>query len=332
MSNVLEIRGLTKHYPVGGAFARSLLHAADDVSLSIAPGETVGLVGESGSGKSTVGRCILRLEEPTSGEILLNGESVVAATSSRLRVMRANMQMVFQDPYDSLNPRIKVGELVAEPLWLSGIMSRKEADRKVAEVFDLVHLPTDTPLRYAHQLSGGQQQRVGIARALATNPDLVVLDEPTSALDVSVQAQIINLLEEIRQRLSPAYLFISHDLSVVSNLSDRVAVMYLGQIVEVGPTDTIFELPGHPYTRGLISAAPVEHPAQQKERLTLLGEPTSPVDPKPGCRLASRCPFVEPKCREGELPLQEITPGHSVRCRRYVEEHVDGVWDPEPTR
>ncbi len=215
MSNVLEIRGLTKHYPVGGAFARSLLHAADDVSLSIAPGETVGLVGESGSGKSTVGRCILRLEEPTSGEILLNGESVVAATSSRLRVMRANMQMVFQDPYDSLNPRIKVGELVAEPLWLSGIMSRKEADRKVAEVFDLVHLPTDTPLRYAHQLSGGQQQRVGIARALATNPDLVVLDEPTSALDVSVQAQIINLLEEIRQRLSPAYLFISHDLSVV---------------------------------------------------------------------------------------------------------------------
>jgi oligopeptide/dipeptide ABC transporter ATP-binding protein len=245
--------------------------------------------------------------------------------------MRANMQMVFQDPYDSLNPRIKVGGLVAEPLWLSGIMSRKEAERKVAEVFELVHLPADTHLRYAHQLSGGQQQRVGIARALATNPDLVVLDEPTSALDVSVQAQIINLLEEIRQRLSPAYLFISHDLSVVSNLSDRVAVMYLGQIVELGPTETIFELPGHPYTRGLISAAPVEHPAQQKERLALLGEPTSPVDPRPGCRLASRCPFVEPKCREGDITLREISPGHSVRCRRYVEEHVDGVWDPEPT-
>lgn len=325
---VLEVRNLTKHYPMGGPFARRFVHAVDDVSFCIAPGETLALVGESGSGKSTTGRCVLRLEEPTAGEILLYGQPITRVSQAELRRLRARMQMVFQDPIDSLNPRIRVGELVAEPLWLSGLMSRKEAAERVHEVFDLVHLPDDAHNRYAHQLSGGQQQRVGIARALATRPDLVILDEPTSALDVSVQAQIINLLKELQGKLNLAYLFISHDLSVVSNLADRVAVMYLGQIVEIGPTSTIFNQPGHPYARALISAAPVEHPREQKQRIVLTGEPLSPIDPNPGCRLAPRCPYAQPECVQGDIELIEVAPGHSVRCRRFVEEHEDGVWNP----
>lgn len=330
--SLLEVRGLTKHYRVGGAFSSRTLHAADEVSFAIERGETLGLVGESGSGKSTVGRCLLRLEQPTSGSVQLAGVDLLGIGGRELRAMRARMQMVFQDPYDSLNPRMQVGKLVAEPLWLSGMMTKKEAAARVRETFELVHLPTDTMTRYAHQLSGGQQQRVGIARALATDPQLVVLDEPTSALDVSVQAQIINLLDEIQQTLHTAFLFISHDLTVMSNLADRVAVMYLGQIVELGPTPTIFDLPGHPYTRGLISAAPVEHPRERKERLTLVGEPSTAIDPAPRCRLATRCPYVKPECRESAIELVEVLPGHHVRCVRYANEHVDGVWKPEPTR
>lgn len=324
---VLEVDGLTKHFSVG----RRMLHAVDDVSLTIGQGETLGLVGESGSGKSTVGRCILRLEPPTAGEVRLNGRSVSGASTAELRRMRAHMQMVFQDPYDSLNPRMRLGKQVAEPMWLSGMMTRKDAERRAAEAFEMVHLPAEMAERFAHQLSGGQQQRVGIARALGTRPDLVVLDEPTSALDVSVQAQIINLLGEIKASVHAAYLFISHDLSVVSNLADRVAVMYLGQIVELGDTETIFDRPAHPYTRGLISAAPVEHPGEVKARLALQGEPTSPIDPPQGCRLAGRCPFAQPACVERDIELQEVRPGHAVRCRRFVEENLDGTWEPEVT-
>ncbi len=326
-SPVLEVRGLTKHFPVG----RHMLHAADDVNLTIGRGETLGLVGESGSGKSTVGRCILRLEPPTAGDIRLNGRSVSNASTAELRRMRARMQMVFQDPYDSLNPRMRLGKQVAEPMWLSGVSSRRDAERRAVEAFEMVHLPPEMADRYAHQLSGGQQQRVGIARALGTGPDLIVLDEPTSALDVSVQAQIINLLGEIKATVHAAYLFISHDLSVVSNLADRVAVMYLGQIVELGDTETIFDRPAHPYTRGLISAAPVEHPGEVKTRLALQGEPTSPLDPPTGCRLAGRCPFAQPSCVDRDVELQEVKPGHAVRCRRFVEENIDGIWEPDVT-
>jgi oligopeptide/dipeptide ABC transporter ATP-binding protein len=328
---VLEVRGLRKLYRVGHAFSRDYLHAVDGVSFAIASGETLALVGESGSGKSTVARTVLRLEEPTAGEAVLDGTSVTEATEGELRRLRARMQMVFQDPYDALNPRIRIGEQVAEPLWLSGKMSRKEALRQARTFLRNLHLPADADRRYPHQLSGGQLQRVGIARALVTEPSLVILDEPTSALDVSVQAQIINLLVDLQAERSLAYLFISHDLHVVGYLANRVAVMYLGQIIELGPTDALFEQPGHPYTRALISAAPTDHPLEKRERIMLAGEPTSPINPKPGCRLASRCPFALPRCVERDIELVEALPGHSVRCRRFAEEHQNGSWDPVPT-
>ncbi len=328
---VVETRNLRKYYRVGGTLSRSYLHAVDDVSFAISQGETLALVGESGSGKSTVARTLLRLEEPTAGETLVDGVSVTRASQGELRRMRARMQMVFQDPLDSLNPRMRLGEQVAEPLWLSGKTSKKEAQERARELLVSLNLPADAYRRYPHQLSGGQLQRVGIARALVTEPSLVILDEPTSALDVSVQAQIINLLVDLQKENDLAYLFISHDLHVVGYLADRVAVMYLGQIIELGPTDAIFELPGHPYTRGLISAVPADHPREKRERVSLAGEPTSPVNPKPGCRLASRCPFALPRCVESNIELTEVLPGHHVRCRRFAEEHQNGEWNPEPT-
>lgn len=331
MKPVVETRNLRKYYRVGGALSRSYLHAVDDVSFAISQGETLALVGESGSGKSTVARTLLRLEEPTAGETLVDGVSVTRASQGELRRMRARMQMVFQDPLDSLNPRMRLGEQVAEPLWLSGKTSKKEAQERARELLVNLNLPADAHRRYPHQLSGGQLQRVGIARALVTEPSLVILDEPTSALDVSVQAQIINLLVDLQKENDLAYLFISHDLHVVGYLADRVAVMYLGQIIELGPTDAIFELPGHPYTRGLISAVPADHPREKRERVSLAGEPTSPINPKPGCRLASRCPFALPRCVESNIELTEVLPGHHVRCRRFAEEHQNGEWNPEPT-
>ena len=331
MKPVVETRNLRKYYRVGGTLSRSYLHAVDDVSFAISQGETLALVGESGSGKSTVARTLLRLEEPTAGETLVDGVSVTRASPGELRRMRARMQMVFQDPLDSLNPRMRLGEQVAEPLWLSGKTSKKEAQERARELLVSLNLPADAYRRYPHQLSGGQLQRVGIARALVTEPSLVILDEPTSALDVSVQAQIINLLVDLQKENDLAYLFISHDLHVVGYLADRVAVMYLGQIIELGPTDAIFELPGHPYTRGLISAVPADHPREKRERVSLAGEPTSPINPKPGCRLASRCPFALPRCVESNIELTEVLPGHHVRCRRFAEEHQNGEWNPEPT-
>jgi oligopeptide/dipeptide ABC transporter ATP-binding protein len=328
---LLEVRNLKKHYPVGRMFRRRFLHAVDGIDFVIAPGETFALVGESGSGKSTAARAILRLEEPTSGEVVVDGQSVTAANEDELRRLRARMQMVFQDPYDSLNPRMRCGEQVAEPAWLSGQMPRGEAVAKAADLLHRFHLPENVERRYPHQLSGGQLQRVGIARALMTQPALLILDEPTSALDVSVQAQIINLLRDLQSSSSLAYLFISHDLHVVGYLADRLAVMYLGQIVEQGPTDTIFEQPAHPYTRALISAIPVDHPLETRDRITLSGEPASPIDPAPRCRLVTRCPYAAPQCIAGEIPLVPVAQDHLVRCVRFAEENVNGHWEPEPT-
>lgn len=328
---LLDVRGLTKHYSVKqGLFGHLQLVAAEDVSFRISAGDTLALVGESGSGKSTVGRCLLRLEEPTDGQVFLDGREITGLPEAALRRLRPHMQMVYQDPLDSLNPRHKVGALVAEPLWIHGIVPKGEAKDRVIELFELVGLLEEHVDRYAHQLSGGQQQRVGIARALATNPSLIVLDEPTSALDVSVEAQILNLLRDLQERLNVAYLFISHDLAVVNLLASRVAVMYLGQIVETGPTREVLANAYHPYARALISATPIDHPKQVKQRIALVGEPSSPVDPPRHCRLVSRCPFALPSCSEVAAELVEVTPGRSTRCVRFQKEHKGGVWEPEP--
>ncbi|MCY4541579.1 MAG: ATP-binding cassette domain-containing protein [Rhodobacteraceae bacterium] len=330
MKPLLEVTGLSKHYPVRTKLwkFRNLV-AADDVSLTVQAGETLAIVGESGSGKSTVGKCILRLEAPTSGHVVLDGQPISELSEVEVRSLRAQMQMVYQDPLESLNPRHKVGKLVAEPLLLHGIVSRKEVRKRVSELFHLVGLGSEHIDRYAHTLSGGQQQRVGIARALATSPKLLVLDEPTSALDVSVEAQILNLLQDLQRRMKLAFLLISHDLAVVSMLADRVAVMYLGQIVETGPTRDILASGYHPYSRALVSATPVDHPHQRKVRIALDGEPTSPIDPPQHCRLEPRCPFALPVCREQVADLKQAEERRFTRCIRFNREHVNGSWDPD---
>ena len=330
MTKLLETRALRKVYSLRtGLVHRSNLVAADDVSISIKRGETLALVGESGSGKTTVGRCVLRLEEPAGGEVLLDGQAVTPLRPPELRRLRRGMQMVFQDPLDSLNPRHTVGELVAEPLRIHGIVPKAGVRAELERLFRMVGLGPQHIDRLPHQLSGGQQQRVGIARALATRPKLIVLDEPTSALDVSVQAQIINLLRELQQTRDLTFLFISHDLTVVSVLAHRIAVMYLGQVVELGPKEAVLERPIHPYTRALIAATPVAHPAETRERIVMYGEPTSPIDPPAHCRLAPRCPFAKPVCSEVTAELVEVVPGHATRCIRFQREHQNGVWEPE---
>jgi peptide/nickel transport system ATP-binding protein len=329
MTALLETSALRKIYPLRtGLTHRARLVAADDVSLTIERGRTLALVGESGSGKTTVGRCVLRLEEPTGGDVLLDGEPITGLPASELRRRRREMQMVFQDPLDSLNPRHPVGELVAEPLRVHGIVPKSRLRAELDELFRMVGLGPQHEGRFAHQLSGGQQQRVGIARALATRPKLVVLDEPTSALDVSVQAQIINLLRELQRERDLTFLFISHDLAVVSILAHTIAVMYLGQIVETGPKESVLERPMHPYTRALIEATPVDHPAERRQRIVVRGEPTSPIEPPAHCRLVPRCPFAQPICSQVRAELVEVVPGHSTRCVRFQREHVGGVWEP----
>ena len=331
MGPLLIVKGLSKRYPVRhGLWGHRHLMAVDDVSLAINAGETLALVGESGSGKSTVGRCILRLEEPDSGQIELDGLQIESVAAGEIRKLRPGMQMVFQEPLESLNPRHPVGKLVAEPLRLHAIVHRSQIRSRVVELFRMVGLESEHMGRYAHELSGGQQQRVGIARAIATNPKLMVLDEPTSALDVSVEAQILNLLKGLQDRLGLAYLFISHDLAVVSMISNRVAVMYLGQIVESGPTADVLRNSGHPYTRALVSATPVDHPGQVKQRISLEGEPTSPIDPPSHCRLTSRCPYHSPICSRKDAELKPFSPDHSTRCIRFQQENVDGKWDWQP--
>jgi oligopeptide transport system ATP-binding protein len=317
------VENLVKHYPVKvSAFHSEPLHAVDGVSLEVSRGTTLGLVGESGSGKSTLGRVALRLEEPTAGVVRYGTTAITSLDTNALRHLRPKLQMVFQNPLGSLNPRMTVGQTVAEPLRLHGIATGAEARARVVDLFQRVGLSRDHLGRYPHQLSGGQQQRVGIARALASNPEVMILDEPTSALDVSVQATLINLLNNLQAELHLTQIFISHDLSVIGYLSDRVAVMYLGEIVEVGPTQEIFARPRHPYTGALISAVPREELLDRQVRMMLPGEVPSPIKPPPACRLAPRCPFAKERCHEEKQTLQPVEEGHLVACWRAAEGEI----------
>ncbi len=315
--SVLRVRDLRKHFPVrAGVLRRQVgaVLAVDGVSFEIGRGETLGLVGESGSGKSTVGKTVLRLIDPTSGEIAVRGEDVTRAGPARMRAVRRQMQMVFQDPYASLNPRMPAGRIVAEPLENYDAAPRGEIDDRVRALFRRVGLRPDQLAKYPHEFSGGQRQRLGVARALALEPGLIVADEPVSALDVSVQAQVLNLLMDLQDEFRIAYLFISHDLAVVEHISHRVAVMYLGKIVELTDRDTLFADPRHPYTRALLSAAPSPEPGARRERIILKGDIPSPINPPGGCRFHTRCPFAEARCRAEEPLMRTVAPGHDVAC------------------
>jgi oligopeptide/dipeptide ABC transporter ATP-binding protein len=321
---LLRVEELTKHYRIRSGGRRATLHALDAVSFEICPGETVALVGESGSGKSTAAHCILRLEQATSGQVTFEGEEVTTAPRGLLRELRRRLQIVFQDPTDSLNPRRSVGATVGEPLRVHGMASGVAARERVGEILELVGLQPDVARSYPHQLSGGQRQRVGIARALVTEPSLVVLDEPTSALDVSVQAKLLNLLNDLQGRLRLSYLFITHDLGVVRYIADRVLVLYAGQIVESAPTERLFERPLHPYTRALLEAVPVDSPGQRTERPLPRGEPYAAIDPAPGCRFAGRCAWAAEECM-ASVALRETDTGHRARCTGWFSGRV-----PEP--
>lgn len=310
---LLEVRDLRKHYPVrGGVFGGKIgaVRAVDGVSFTLREGETLGLVGESGCGKSTLGRAIVRLEEPTSGRIDFEGTDLAGLTGEALFRLRRELQVIFQDPYSSLNPRMTVGEIVREPLLVHRIGSKEEQRARVRELFETVGLRPDMLDRYPHEFSGGQRQRIGIARALALGPRLVVADEPVSALDVSVQSQVLNLMVRLQEEQGIAYLFISHDLSVVRHVSDRIAIMYLGRIVEIGDAETIFSRPAHPYTRALIEAIPVPDPTAKRREVVVKGEAPSPIAPPSGCPFHPRCPFAVDACRT-TVPQLEAAPGSS---------------------
>jgi len=315
---LLVVRHLTKHFPApvpwwAGA-GRGVVHAVDDVSLAVRRGETVALVGESGCGKSTLGRCILRLVEPTAGEIMYRGEDITHASRGRLRELRRHVQMIFQDPNASLNPRMTVGGILREPLDIYGEGTRTQRQRRAVELLVRVGLPPHAAHAFPHELSGGQRQRVGIAAALALEPELIIADEPISSLDLSVQAQILNLLVHLQREYGLAFIFISHDLGVVRHLSDRVAVMYLGRIVEEAPTADLFTNPRHPYTQALLAAIPQPDPRQRAEPVPLSGEVPSPIHPPVGCRFHPRCPFAMPVCREREPPFYPAGDEHQAAC------------------
>lgn len=314
-SNVLlEVRNLVKHFPVENS--DDVVQAVDNVSFDIFAGETLGLVGESGCGKSTVGRCLLRLHEPTSGEVRFEGRNIVGLPNREMQALRREMQIIFQDPYASLNPRLSIRSIIAEPLKIHGIGTKAEQNAKVEDLLARVGLDPKYADRYPHEFSGGQRQRLGIARALALNPKLIICDEPVSALDVSVQAQVVNLLQELQQEFGLTYLFISHGLAVVEHISDRVAVMYLGKIVEVCDAAELYENPLHPYTKALLSAIPIPDPKIKRERIVLKGDVPTPIDPPSGCRFRTRCPIAVEECSTIDPELRELSPGHYAACIR----------------
>ena len=318
---LLEVENLTKYFTLNGDLVNRIagktqtLKAVDDISFHVNAGETLGLVGESGCGKSTTGRLITRLIEPTGGEIRLKGEDLLSFDSKRMQAVRKDVQLVFQDPYSSLNPRKTIMQILSRPLEIHGLATDWRSKReRVLELLNLVGLGTEHIDRYPHEFSGGQRQRIAIARALSVDPELVIGDEPVSALDVSVQAQILNLFRELQDKFKLTYLFIAHDLSVVRHISDRVAVMYVGKIVETGPVDEIFDRPQHPYTKALMAAVPEADPDKPAPRLTLTGEIATPINPPPGCRLCKRCPIATPNCETDPPPLKEMAPDHFVAC------------------
>jgi oligopeptide transport system ATP-binding protein len=313
---LLQLRNLHKHFRLSAPpFApKPVLRAVDGVDLDLIKGETLGLVGESGCGKSTLARTVIRLHEPTSGNIVFDGQDVGKAGDRQIGAFRRRVQMIFQDPYASLNPRMSVGELIAEPLDIAGIGTPAERRRKVADLLDRVGLPADSAARFAHEFSGGQRQRIGIARAIALEPDLVICDEPISALDVSVQAQVVNMLEDLQAELGLTYLFITHDLSMVRHISDRIGVMYLGRIVELAPSADLYHRPSHPYTRALLSAIPVPDPEAARAAEPMQGEIPSPIDIPSGCRFRTRCPMAKDICARVDPPLTDVGGGHLSAC------------------
>ena len=314
--NILEVRNLKKYFKT----ARGMLHAVDDVSFSIEKGHTLGIVGESGCGKTTTGRCILRLVEPTSGEIRFEGKDIMKLNRAELKKIRKDMQIIFQDPFSSLDPRYTINQTLSETLRINKIVTGKKAiEDRVLELMETVGLAERLINTYPHELDGGRRQRIGIARALAMEPKFIVCDEPVSALDVSIQAQILNLLEDLQEKLGLSYIFITHDLAVVNHFADEIAVMYLGQIVEKAPTEELFNNPVHPYTRALLSAIPIPEVLDERPQILLSGEISSPIEPKDECRFAKRCMYACDRCREKNPCLCEISPGHFVACARVGE-------------